>query len=330
MIKRSFKEVQLLLITSILAAAVIPFAVIRLQGEQWAVGLLDLGIVGVMLSLFAHVYISHETRWPGIIVALTFIVAALGSLHLKGPSQIFWAYPALTATFFLLKTKHALQLSVISFIAILAMLWNTAPKAMLVTISLTLLTNILFAYAFARTAKSQRSTFKRLATVDPLTRAGNRRAQNDKLDILNALYRRSQVPASILLLDIDHFKQVNDTYGHITGDEILVQVADLVRSQIRPTENLYRYGGEEFTVVAENTGLEGAQQLAEKLRSAVELNTFTSGIRLTVSFGVAELQAGEGRQGWLGRADEALFKAKEEGRNRIALAPKSSLTTRLT
>ena len=329
MTTRSFKEVQLLLITGVLAAAVTPFAMVRLQEQQWAIGLLDFGIVSVMLGLFAHVYLSRETRIPGIVVAITFIVAAIGSVSLSGVSQILWAYPALTATFFLLKTKYAVPVNAASFLIIIGLLWDAVSNAVLVTVSLTLLTNILFSYSFALTAKRQRAMLKRMATVDPLTGAGNRRAQNEKIDATNALYRRSHIPASILILDIDYFKNVNDTYGHITGDEILAGVSELIRENTRPTENLYRYGGEEFIVVAEYTDLDGASQLAEKLRVAIEEKAFVSNIHLTVSFGVAELQPGEGRQGWLGRADQALFRAKSDGRNRVALAPKSTFTTRM-
>jgi diguanylate cyclase len=320
MTTRSFKEVQLLLITSILATAVTPFAIVRLQEQKWAVGLLDFGIVSVMLGLFAHVYLSRETRLPGIVIAVTFIVASIGSVSLQGVSQIYWAYPALAATFFLMKTRYAVPVCAVSFLSIIGLLWNSLGNTMLVTIALTLLTNILFSYSFALTAKRQRSTLKRLATVDPLTGAGNRRAQNDKIDATNALYRRSHIPASILILDIDFFKNVNDTYGHITGDEILAGVAELVRTNTRPTENLYRYGGEEFTIVAENTRTDGAQQLAEKLRELIDQHVFVSNIHMTASFGLAEVHRSEGPQGWLGRADTALFKAKESGRNRVILA----------
>ena len=153
--------------------------------------------------------------------------------------------------------------------------------------------------------------------IDPLTGTGNRRAQNEKLDAANALFRRAEVPANILILDIDHFKKINDRHGHITGDDVLLEMADLIRANTRPTETLYRYGGEEFIIIAEHTALSGAAQLAEKLRRLIEQNTFSADIRLTVSFGVAELHRSEGRQGWLSRADDALFQAKNEGRNRV-------------
>ena len=317
--ERSFKEKLLLLLSAILSVSVTPFAIMRFTQEQWASALLDTSVVCVMLGLFLHVYYTHETRGPGIFISLIFIVAALGSIYLLGNGQIYWAYPALTASFFLLKTRYAAALSAASFVAIEIMLWNTTPPDVMFTISLTLLTSVLFAYSFAATASSQRSKQRHLATIDPLTGTGNRRAQNEKLDSVNALFRRAQVAGSILILDIDYFKNINDTHGHIVGDGVLVEIADLIRANTRPTETLYRYGGEEFIIIAEHTALEAAAQLAEKLRGLTEQNTFVSGIRLTVSFGVAELQRSEGRQGWLGRADRALFRAKSKGRNCVVV-----------
>lgn len=321
MIGRSFKELRLLLLSSILTIAVIPLAILLLRDEQWAAGVLDICIAWVMLGLFLHVYFKRETRLPGNVMGLVFVLAALGSLYLQGTSQVYWLYPALASTFFLIGIRRAVLLCTLSFLAIQVMLWNSMSATDFFTISLTLLTNILFAYSFAITGKRQRARLQHLATVDPLTGAGNRRAQNEKLDAVNALFRRSRLSGSILILDVDHFKKINDTHGHIIGDEILIEVADLIRANTRPSENLYRYGGEEFIVIAEHTQLEGAAQLAENLRALIDRKSFASGIHLTVSFGVAELHAGEGRQGWLGRADGALFRAKAEGRNRVVVAP---------
>lgn len=324
MMGRSFKELRLLLLSSTLTLAVIPLAILLLWDEQWAAAVLDICIAWVMLGLFLHVYFKRETRLAGTVMAVVFVVAAVGSLYVQGPSQIYWLYPAVASTFFLLTIRRAVELCIVAFLATEALLWGSMSATEFITISLTLLTSILFAYSFAITGKRQRSRLLHLATVDPLTGAGNRRAQNEKLDAVSALFRRSRMPGSVLILDVDHFKRINDTHGHIVGDEILIQLADLIRANTRPSENLYRYGGEEFIVIAEHTELEGAAHLAENLRSRIEQKNFVAGIHLTVSLGVAELQPGEGRQGWLGRADGALFRAKGEGRNRVVLAPETN------
>jgi diguanylate cyclase (GGDEF)-like protein len=317
---RSFKEMLLLSISGVLILALTPLAIFSMLNEDWSASALEASVVVVMLGLFLYVYVSRETRRSGTIMAVTFVSAAVGLIRIMGPGEIHWLYPALTAIFFLLDARNAIMLAAGAFGATLALLWNPLSLVGLFSVSLTLTVNILFAYFFALNAKRQRERLEHLANVDPLTGAGNRRAQDRKLDAVSALFHRANIPCSILILDVDHFKKINDGHGHTIGDNILVEVAELISTNTRPSENLYRYGGEEFTIVAENTGMEGAHRLAEKLRELIDENAFSSGIHVTASFGVAEVQRGEGPRGWLGRADRALFKAKERGRNRVVLA----------
>jgi diguanylate cyclase (GGDEF)-like protein len=328
---RSNKESMLLLLSGILAIAVTPVAYIRLRDEHWTLAFVDVGIVCIMLLLFIFVYISRRTRTAGILIALGFISAALMCTLLLGVGEVYWAFPALMVAYFMLDTRQATILAGGFVICFLAILWDHLPAADLIKISLTLMVTVLLANAFSLTNRRQMETLRRIANVDPLTGAGNRRAQNLKLDAANAIFRRSSSPASVLILDIDHFKKINDTHGHIAGDKLLVDLCELVHRSTRVTESLYRYGGEEFLVVAEQTALDTAVKLAEKLRSRIAQAVFASGIQLTVSIGVAELQRGEGREGWLGRADAALYQAKGRGRNQVVVAetPEPAMLLRL-
>lgn len=123
------------------------------------------------------------------------------------------------------------------------------------------------------------------------------------------------------MADIDFFKKINDNYGHETGDVVLRAFAGLLRKQTRPTDILARYGGEEFVILMANCDLASAVALAERIRSTVA----ATGIEplsapITASFGVAELQKGETGDSLINRADEALYKAKQSGRNRVVIA----------
>jgi diguanylate cyclase (GGDEF)-like protein len=123
-----------------------------------------------------------------------------------------------------------------------------------------------------------------------------------------------------LLIDLDHFKQVNDAFGHAVGDQILVNLTEVVNLRIRVTDSLYRIGGEEFVVVVEGQGLEKAQHLAEQLRTLVEANELGPQHSVTISLGVAELGKDETADNWLRRADDALYCAKRAGRNATSVA----------
>ncbi|EFL51776.1 response regulator receiver modulated diguanylate cyclase [Solidesulfovibrio fructosivorans JJ]] len=156
-----------------------------------------------------------------------------------------------------------------------------------------------------------------LANLDPLTRALNRRKLADVLTDEAARADRYGAPLSVVLLDIDHFKAINDTHGHEAGDAVLVELAGRLRATLRQVDRLARFGGEEFVVVAPGVGLEATAELAERLRQAVADKDFAATGRVTASFGVAERVPGEDPERALGRADKALYRAKNSGRNRV-------------
>ena len=135
--------------------------------------------------------------------------------------------------------------------------------------------------------------------------------------------RRHMQPLSLLMLDIDHFKRINDTYGHGAGDEVLKAVAESIKDQLRNVDMVFRFGGEEFLILLSNTSREAAATIGERLRYAAQLQDyFAAGARieLTVSLGCATLLPGESVESLLRRVDSALYVAKREGRNRLEMA----------
>jgi diguanylate cyclase (GGDEF)-like protein len=162
--------------------------------------------------------------------------------------------------------------------------------------------------------------------TDPLMGIYNRRYLDRRLEEEYSRARRYEMPLSVLLLDIDHFKQVNDTYGHPIGDQVLIYLGKLLLNGIRETDIVARYGGEELLIIAPNTGPAAAAALAERLRQHIETHALIISselsqrqeIRIKVSIGVASLsnEIKEGQQ-LVGHADEAMYRAKQEGRNRV-------------
>ncbi len=167
---------------------------------------------------------------------------------------------------------------------------------------------------------TERKSFERkleeLATTDLLTGLYNRRKFEESLlkEIEEA--KRYSKTFSIILLDIDHFKEINDTYGHQVGDYILQTIAKLIRRILRRTDSVARWGGEEFVIILPNGKIQGAFQLAERLRKTVEETKFPIDKRCTISLGVTEYQVGDTPHSILKRADLALYAAKQNGRNR--------------
>ena len=163
-----------------------------------------------------------------------------------------------------------------------------------------------------------------LARRDPLTHLGNRLRLHEDLKILNAQAERYVRGYCVILCDIDCFKPYNDTYGHLAGDEVLKQVAEVISGNLRGGDTAYRYGGEEFLTILPEQTLESAAPAAERLRRSVEGLAITHETRtppgvVTISVGLATISRGEKRsfEELLKEADDALYAAKEAGRNQV-------------
>ena len=162
-----------------------------------------------------------------------------------------------------------------------------------------------------------------LALTDPLTKALNRRALGERLAAEMERVRRYSTTMSLLLIDLDHFKAINDTHGHLAGDDVLIEVSMMLQRVVRAVDIVARYGGEEFVVVLPETGAGGAEAFAERLRELIEEHAFVvargRAIRLTTSIGVACFPSFgvESVEDLLANADQALYRAKSDGRNRV-------------
>lgn len=160
---------------------------------------------------------------------------------------------------------------------------------------------------------------EKLATTDPLTKIYNRLKLNELLAFEIKKADRYKMPLSLIMFDIDHFKDINDTYGHDVGDEVLVKLCDTVSVSIRETDVFARWGGEEFMIMLPNTSGAGAQVMAENLRKAVEHTNFGAAGIVTASFGVGEYSPEANMRELLKNVDDALYEAKRGGRNKVVL-----------
>jgi two-component system, cell cycle response regulator len=165
--------------------------------------------------------------------------------------------------------------------------------------------------------------YERLAFRDGLTGVFNRRYFDNQLELELQRVDRFEQPLSVALIDVDHFKSINDTYGHPVGDIVLQQLSVFIQERLRQTDLLARYGGEEFVIAFMNTSaLDAAQvvlELLEKLRHQHVAVVDGKELRVTFSAGVAQWRKGQTRQEWLKQADELLYRAKEKGRSRVEI-----------
>jgi len=158
---------------------------------------------------------------------------------------------------------------------------------------------------------------KVLATTDSLTKVNNRYAIMNTMETEISRAKRYNEPLSVLLFDVDHFKNINDNYGHDIGDVVLYQLAQAVKESLRDIDIIGRYGGEEFLVLMPNTVIENAKNSAERIRMTIEKHCFQTVGTVTISLGLAQWQEGEDVNTLFKRLDKLMYRSKETGRNRL-------------
>ena len=302
------------------ALGVMPFMVLRYMHGEWIAAIVDTIIVVGFIGLGIYVFRTRRVRFASIAIACFCMAGVVTTVYIIGPHQIYWVYPAIMAVFYLLRPHEAIVFTLVTVAALVPSLLGDADSHSTTTIIITIIVMGFFAFAFSLITNRQRAQLIQLATKDPLTGTGNRRRLDGKLqDVINS-YKRTGTTASMLLLDLDHFKKVNDMHGHAVGDQILKRVTEIVNLRIRVTDSLYRIGGEEFVVVLDGQNIDRAARLAEQLRTLVQANELVPDQPVTISLGVAELNDDESAEDWLHRADKALYRAKRAGRNTTKLS----------
>ena len=167
--------------------------------------------------------------------------------------------------------------------------------------------------------EKEKESYKNISEKDDLTGIFNRRKFKSSLERLIKIAARYKRPLSLVMFDIDRFKEINDNFGHQAGDSVLRELTALVGTALRDTDILARYGGEEFMVIMPETDINDAENIAERIRKTVENSIFKYATSVTISLGVGRYADGEDADGFIKRVDGALYKAKQGGRNRVCI-----------
>jgi len=277
---------------------------------------------------------------PQMVVAFLFaFIAYFFTNAQRGAFLVFFVF-ILTFGFFRLNRREFIRLgafAIVGYACVIFLLWYTQPQYVDIKFDLLrgfvlLITVFWFSLiggyqydlrmrlkATLKSLEEANYKLNELATTDELTGINNRRELLRKLrnDIMRA--KRFDLPLTILMVDVDRFKQINDNYGHQKGDEVLKGIAKIFADNLRNVDYVGRYGGEEFLVVLPNTDKKGGVVVAEKLREKIEEESFADEIKATASFGVAELGKDENLNSFVNRADGAMYEAKQRGRNQVVV-----------
>lgn len=318
--KRSTEELIISYSCLACAAIVSPFILLRLLQADYLLALVDLIIVVSVAAIGLFTWVARKVRITRWLMNICCMVGVIASLYLKGAAASYWLYPFMVVSFFLSEIRYAFLFNATAALLSLPVLIHDKEAGELLVILGALLMTNLIAYIFASWTRHQRELLSKMATIDHLTGVKNRRALTQTLRESVEIKSRTGEGGSIILMDLDYFKQVNDRHGHSKGDQLLIHFCQLVSDNIRLTDRLFRYGGEEFVIILRGCTLQQAMMLAEKLRRAVLDDERLKTHGVTVSSGVAALQHGESEEQWLHRVDSALYQSKNNGRNQITPA----------
>jgi diguanylate cyclase (GGDEF)-like protein len=301
-------------------ALLVPFVV-----YDYAVGkhFLALMMMAVVVPLALDAFALWRGRRPPVDYGwLVLPVAAAIAISLleHGVHGAMWCYPAILFCYFVLPGWQATvgATSLVAMASVLVAQILGVPT--MVRFSATAAMSIVFIHIILGVVGELQRKLYEQATTDPLTGALNRRQMSVSLADAIEQSRRGGRAVSLLVFDLDHFKRVNDGHGHAAGDQALQRLVALVIERARRIDRLFRMGGEEFALLLPNTAEPDALRVAEELRARVAQAEWPCGAVVTVSIGVAQLHPAQTQDAWLKAADEALYRAKTEGRDRVRAA----------
>ncbi|MEP1448955.1 MAG: diguanylate cyclase [Paraglaciecola sp.] len=293
----------------------------------------------ISVAIYIVVYYASKNRRKKIAVALIWfeviVHAALGvALIGWGSGFHYYLFMFIPAIFLSTSFKPALMALAVLFACLIGldlMSWFIAPIEPINPFALKIVhmfnmsvVFFMFSYLsfyYLKTARRAQKKLNIMATTDPLTELYNRRHMNNLID--KALLRSTNTNQviGIILIDIDHFKKINDEYGHKVGDDVLVKVAQILKKEVRQQDLISRWGGEEFLITLPDSSLTDTKLSAERIREAFLnchwLNEVGVDVNPTITAGISELKHTENLDSAIARADRALYKGKEGGRNRV-------------
>jgi diguanylate cyclase (GGDEF)-like protein len=299
--------------------AIFPALLISWQKQQSLVMAAQI-VVGSVVMLHAWLLLKNNYRVLSPLMMFSVSVALYILAISRGEHFVMYWSSAFTVAFYLLVKKRAARLMNVAWIvlnSILALAIFRMEQSVYFIFSLAT-TGFFVEILFAILNRHEKH-LEWLATRDPLTNAFNRRRMMEDLERAVALCSRHNSPASIIIIDADKFKSINDTFGHQEGDAVLKNLAQILSSRIRCSDRFYRYGGEEFVAFLAETHLIQAARVADIFCELVRNAEVSKKGRITISCGVAEVRRDESVSEWISRADSALYKAKHNGRDRFEI-----------
>lgn len=324
---RTSKEVILLSVTLCTSVAIFIFTILRFIQQDYIMVAIDIVILLTMMFIFAWTYYRKNLVVASYLFMLFSLLSVTVTIFQKGEAQIFWCFPATVMVFYIVSLRVATCFTLIMYFIVGITLHAEKLTHPLTIFAITFpLTAILVAISVNQLNRANKQ-LENLVKHDALTGTLNRLALNERLEKIIDLQSRQPAQICLMMMDLDNFKSINDKHGHLVGDQVLIEFTRIIDSRLRKTDELYRYGGEEFVLIPHIGELNDAYIFAEQLRELVASSPLFAKYQLTVSIGVAAYHENESAEQWLSCADNALYAAKDAGKNKVLAAKAPVLVT---
>jgi len=300
--------------------AMIPFAMLHLVNANWMIFAVNLAISSAMAANAWSLQRRSRAALPFWLLCVAMIAGVLTSAYFQGSYGVLWSYPALFMFFFVLPRRQAVALAAVLLAGVTAVAWVSLGGPLAARLLMSLGITLAMIHVVLNVVGNLQQALVTQTITDPLTGAWNRRHLQSHLGQHGLPAAVAPAGHALLLIDIDHFKRVNDRHGHDAGDLVLCRLVAAVNARKRHGDLLFRTGGEEFVLLLPQTPRDAALQVAEDLRQRLGEAELLPGQAVTVSIGVSTLQPGQTGEAWVKSADTALYEAKRQGRNRVVEA----------
>lgn len=301
------------------AFLLLPFAINSVLQGRVLLGCLAF-FIAVVLIFTSISIIKNDQIYPTILMlvlvpAVTFFCCyAITTIGIIG---VLWAFPAIVAYYIMFEEKQAWIANIILLCFVIFLSYQYFEISLFSRILATLILTSAFSALFVNLIAEQQEKLEQMAKTDALTSLLNRTQLDEILEESVQLSVRTNSPMSLLTIDLDHFKKINDDFGHAIGDTVLIEVSNIISQGRRQVDKVFRLGGEEFLVLLYGAGIKNSERVAENLRKSIELSEILPDRTVTVSIGVAEIQKDESWRSWMRRSDAKLYMAKDKGRNQV-------------
>ncbi|MBT3056057.1 MAG: GGDEF domain-containing protein [Candidatus Thiodiazotropha sp. (ex Codakia orbicularis)] len=302
------------------ATLILPFAFYHLTHQHVGIGI---GAVITSLSLYLVAWSCHKKTYKTIYTFVwltpftTLFVAYL--TNLLGITGTYWCYSTLILYYFMMSERQAWISNIIFALVNIPLVWHLFETHEAIRFTVTFSLVSAYSAIFLHIIAIQYSELQKMAITDKLTDVYNRTLLKDSLEQAIHQANRTNTAFTLIIMDVDHFKKINDELGHEIGDHVLMQLGAFLKDFLRDSDKIFRIGGEEFLILLYNTDEANSIDIAEKIRKGIENLSLIPGRAVTVSIGVAGLSSVTDWKQWMKTCDKNLYEAKNSGRNRVAV-----------